>query len=231
MDREHLGIGQETGVGAMSDTSAHNMGIAGEGALAPSPSMGMPRTILLEEWMWSEQGLALRPGCDLMVYAAIYTATSQGPGLRTATCADLSELLGYPKDTVRRSLARLTESCFIWSPAKVMMPGGGRPARCYACCRGTMDHAISGVAASMAKKVPGGTVVGFQQAGTTMPETQGFAVVPSPNLDDPTSRNYGEPDAENLSGPLSKLRLVPADTPDRDTRLIGTYHPSDDEID
>lgn len=97
--------------------------------------------LVVFEWMWHEDGLALRPGAELMVYATVYRASAHGGGAYVATNASMGKLLGYPRETVNRVVGRLINAGLIWPVWRAQGSHGGRPVKCYAVCQPAIERA------------------------------------------------------------------------------------------
>lgn len=100
------------------------------------------------EWMWRKDGLALRPGAELYVYATIYRATTSGGGFFVATNESMGEMLGLPRETISRTVSKLLKANLVWTVGKVHDGRGGKPVKCYAVCFGP----IARVQASMSAR-------------------------------------------------------------------------------
>ena len=99
------------------------------------------------EWMWRDDGLALRPGPELMVYATIYRASAHGGGTFYATNASMGRMLGYPRETVNRTIRKLLDAGLVWVVGTVSEGRGGRPVRCYAVSQAPIDRVLAGLSA------------------------------------------------------------------------------------
>lgn len=107
--------------------------------------------LVILEWMWHEDGLALRPGAELMVYATVYRASAHGGGAYVATNASMGELLGYPRETVNRVVSRLIDAGLIWPVWRIQGSHGGRPVKCYAVCQPAIERALRRMTAHQLK--------------------------------------------------------------------------------
>ena len=207
--------------------------------------------VALERWMWSGEGLGLRPGVDLMVYAVVYAA-SCGGGLLASSCSALAAELGCARETVTRSLSRLSADCLVWSPTEVRSRDGGRPVKCYRCCEGPLGG--SGVPESARLRVRGGAgspcapcassgadeaagpvapqrdagapnpCGGFQQCGGARHETLGLREAGSPSEGDGGARSEGGSTSPNPIAHVGENGALPAETRVFDTAHISTYN-------
>ena len=100
------------------------------------------------EWMWRDDGLGLRPGAELMIYAAIYSASAHGGGVFSATNKSIGEALGYPRETVNRAVGSLCKRGFIWAVGEIRDGHGGSPAKCYAVSQRLIDSVLDGMLAT-----------------------------------------------------------------------------------
>lgn len=99
------------------------------------------------EWMWRADGLAIRPGAELMVYATIYHASIDGDGAFVATIGSMGALLGYPRETVSRAVRKLLNSGLVWVVGRIQESRGGKAVRCYAVTRSIIDRALGRLSA------------------------------------------------------------------------------------
>lgn len=99
------------------------------------------------EWMWRDDGLALRPGAELMVYATIYRASAHGGGTFVATHVSAGVVLGYPRETVSRAVNKLLKSGLVWVVGHIRDERIGKPIRCYAVSQSAIDRVQSRMSA------------------------------------------------------------------------------------
>lgn len=103
-------------------------------ALQQNPSSRGSDWFFLElfEWMWRDDGLALKAGAEIMVYATIYRASTHGGGAFVATNASMGTKLGFPRETISRVVNKLLNEGLIWVVCKTHGPRGGKAVKCYA---------------------------------------------------------------------------------------------------
>lgn len=68
--------------------------VADESLSRPSQSTDDWFSLTVFEWMWRADGLAIRPGAELMVYATIYRASVDRDGTFVATIASMGAEIG-----------------------------------------------------------------------------------------------------------------------------------------
>lgn len=231
---------------------------AGDGRVAvPSPRTGGDVAapagkdwffVDLYEWMWRDDGLGLRPGADLMVYATIYRASAHGGGAFVATNSSMGALLGYPRETISRSIGRLLDRGLVWVVSSVRDAHGGKPVRHYAVSQAAIDTAQSGMSARQMVRRPVPIPVGDPQAAAAAapPRTgnvtdrhvggEGFPQgvtdrhAGGPQRDHP-SRGQRDNASRVTDRHIAKNDPPPADTRVIDTPLISPYHVSTDQAD
>ena len=103
--------------------------------------------IVVFEWMWRGDGLGLKPGAELMVYATIYRASAHGGGAYLATNASMGRALGYPRETVSRVVIRLLKAGLVWVTGRIQDGRGGKAVKCYAVSQGAIDAVIARLSA------------------------------------------------------------------------------------
>lgn len=99
------------------------------------------------EWMWRKDGLALKAGPDLQVYATIYRASAHGGGTFYATNASMGEMLCYPRETINRAVSRLLKAGLIWVVGNIGGSHGGKTVKCYAVCQHAIDTVLARISA------------------------------------------------------------------------------------
>ena len=199
--------------------------------LAEAPFAG----VAVERWMWCADGLALRPGVDLMVYAVVYAA-SAGGGLLACSAHELARELGCARETVTRSLGRLASDCLVWSPAEAKSHAGGRPVRCWRCCEGPLRTAgVPARALARLGEAGGPTPCrqrdegaqdppqGFRQAAGDAHETRGLGDGGARSQRDGTSRPQGGTTSPKPPAHVGEIGPSPAQTRVFDTDHISTY--------
>lgn len=92
------------------------------------------------EWMWRDDGLGLRPGAELMVYATIYRASAHGGGAFVATNASMGLVLGYPRETISRAVGKLLKAGLVWVVGHIHDGHGGKAVKCYAVRQAAIDR-------------------------------------------------------------------------------------------
>lgn len=116
--------------------------------------------------MWRGDGLGLKPGADLMIYATIYRASAHGGGTYLATNASMGKALGYPRETVSRVVNRLLKAGLVWVAGRVQNGHGGKAVKCYAVSQGAIDSVMSRLSArSLRRDVPDSRQVGDGETG------------------------------------------------------------------
>ncbi len=209
------------------------------------------------EWMWRKDGLGLRPGADLMVYATIYRASCNGGGAFVATNASMGDVLGYPRETISRTVNKLVRDGLVWVVGHVHDHRGGKAVKCYAVSQAAIDLAQQRIAArhlvrTSAPEDMGGAVATGDVAVENPEDSQGegnvmkrhialqgpcdsqqsvtYRHVSGTRCDD-TSRKQCDRASHVTERHITNLGPSPAQTPLFDSPLISTYHISTDQGD
>lgn len=202
--------------------------------------------VVVFEWMWSEEGLGLKPGAELMVYALIYRASAHGGGASFATNASMGRLLGYPRETVSRVVGKLLDSGLIWPVWSVRSSRGGRPTKCYAVCQPAIDNAQRRMASHRLQNDLEGDETSADGEGRTNPQLEGNVTKHHVGTEgsfqhgvtkrhigdserDKTSRSQRDETSHVTKHHVEKNGTSPARTSVINIPLISTYHVSTDQ--
>lgn len=204
------------------------------------------------EWMWREDGLGLRPGAELMVYATIYQASAHGGGTFVATNVSVGVVLGYPRETVSRAVNKLLRSGLVWVVGHIRDDRIGKSVRCFAVCQPAIDRvqsrmsarhllgylAPAGTVSPLAKAVPDvvpanaesladGTVT--KRHGTSKESVDGFRQSVTKRHADPSSYDETSRGERDAASHVTKRHGTQNDVPPAvsslfDKPLINTYY-------
>lgn len=116
--------------------------VADESLSRPSQSTDDWFSLTVFEWMWRADGLAIRPGAELMVYATIYRASVDRDGTFVATIASMGAVLDYPRETISRAVHKLLKSGLVWVVGRIQESRSGKAVRCYAVTQSVIDRTL-----------------------------------------------------------------------------------------
>ena len=108
----------------------------------------------LHEWMWREDCLGLKFGCEIMVFAAIYGASACGEGALVATNRIIGDALGYPRETVSRAVGSLCRRGLV--RVEDIADNGSISQRRYAVSWRAIEAALSDTDAAHPGRAPEG---------------------------------------------------------------------------
>lgn len=122
-------------------------------------------SVVVHEWMWSGDGLALAPGPELMVYALVYQVTAHGLGGLYASNSALAASLGLRRETVNRALRRLGDEGLVYVCGRAQGSHGGIPVKVWATCQPPVDRAVRGLRPRAAAQLDGAPEGVFDSGG------------------------------------------------------------------
>ena len=179
----------------------------------------------LHEWMWREDCLGLKPGAELMVFAAIYGASAHGEGALVATNGIIGDVLGYPRETVSRAVGSLCRRGLV--RVEDVNGEGGCPQRLYAVSLRAIEAALSGMGATQPESASDEAA-----ESTAENDTYGVDAVCGQGHDGHTACARDGEDSPMTEFHVTGFGTLPEEAPLLDnpsTRCDGTSHGGCDE--